>query len=161
MSADYNVAKLDFTNAFNRLRMDTVSNEVCEKIPELNKFRYLLYGFPSILFSGLRQIFSNKVHKKDVLLAIYSSIVLFSHCYPRFRHFFLPAILMILLSVALKTLWSRTIEKSLVLMNAMVSISIRRNLNLIVQVTQNPRGLTSTIIFAHILPQNATLLGTV
>ena len=49
MPADYVVAKLDFSNAFNNIRRDVMLQQVFNQVPEIYKFCCLSYEQPSIL----------------------------------------------------------------------------------------------------------------
>jgi Reverse transcriptase (RNA-dependent DNA polymerase) len=60
MPQDYAVAKLDFSNAFNSLRRDSMLDAVHKTIPEIYKFCFLSYSQSSSLKYGSRSILSQE-----------------------------------------------------------------------------------------------------
>ena len=50
------IVKLDFSNAFNRVRRDVVLTTVATELPELYKFCLLSYGKPTVLKFGSHAI---------------------------------------------------------------------------------------------------------
>ena len=58
MPSDWVVAKLDFTNAFNTLRRDSMLHAVSDAVPELLPFCKSAYQDPSVLAYGSRNVMS-------------------------------------------------------------------------------------------------------
>ena len=60
MPADFVVAKLDFSNAFNCVRRDVMLKAVADRIPELYRLCHLAYSQPSVLKYGRHVIMSEE-----------------------------------------------------------------------------------------------------
>lgn len=60
MPADHCVVKLDFTNAFNCLRRDSMLEAVLQRTPGIYKFCHLAYSQPSVLSYNGRSILSSE-----------------------------------------------------------------------------------------------------
>jgi len=60
MTSDDVIVKLDFSNAFNRIRRDVMLMTVATELPELYKFCLLSYGKPTALKFGSRTIWSEE-----------------------------------------------------------------------------------------------------